>query len=96
MGDRFGGVALQVRSHLTRQIHDTVQSLYIDLVWRLQGRLLSQSRIVPLGAGEWQPQAGAAGVVAEAVHAGPRCKQALTKVGKKGAASEAGAMIAGF
>jgi hypothetical protein len=28
-GGRFGGVALQVRSDLTSQVHDTIQSLYV-------------------------------------------------------------------
>src|SRR4029077_1603781 len=42
MGDRFGAVALQVGSHLTRQIHDTVQSLHIYLIWRPQRRMLIQ------------------------------------------------------
>jgi hypothetical protein len=42
VGGRFGGVALQVRSDLTSQVHDTIQSLHVELIWRPQCRMLVQ------------------------------------------------------
>jgi hypothetical protein len=42
VGDRFRGLALQVRSDLTSQINDTIQRLHIDLIWRRQRRMLIQ------------------------------------------------------
>jgi len=42
VGERLGSVALQVGSHATSQIHDTIKSLHIDLIWRPQRRMLIQ------------------------------------------------------